>query len=388
MKTSTLARSTEVSSSPPRFGLDEVDLVDVGGEQEERGQRRGRDRIALGQGLRRVADRVEAVRDLARAGLGPAELGDAAGVVRDRAERVHRQDVGGRHEHRHRGDGGSEDAAHVATRLVHDAGLAPEPVADEQGDADGDRGQERGLEADRRAGNDVGGRARPRCLCDLADRPVRTRRVVLGDVDERDARCQADDAGTEEVQPDRQPGRGVAVRLEHHVRHEEQRKHGQDRRDPVAAVEHVHRVLVFLAANEEDRDDRREEAEGSDDEREEDPGRRIGPARGEGDRVNADTEDHRADVLGRGGLEQVGAAAGAVADVVADEVRHHARVPGVVLGDALLDLADEVRTDVGGLRVDPAAELGEEGDERGAEPEADDEERGVVGRLTTAEATE
>ena len=40
-----------------------------------------------------------------------------------------------------------------------------------------------------------------------------------------------------------------------------------------------------------------------------------------------------------------------------------------------LDLADEVRAHVGGLRVDPAAELGEERDERGAEAEADDEER-------------
>ena len=92
-------------------------------------------------------------------------------------------------------------------------------------------------------------------------------------------------------------------------------------------------------------------------------------------RVDADAEDHRADVLGGGRLEQVGATAGAVADVVADEVGDHAGVAGVVLGDALLDLADEVGADVGGLGVDPAAELGEEGDERGPEPEPDDEER-------------
>ena len=114
----------------------------------------------------------------------------------------------------------------------------------------------------------------------------------------------------------------------------------------------------------------------------------VRPARREGDREDADAEDHRADVLGRGGLEQVGAAAGAVADVVADEVRDDARVARVVLGDALLDLADEVRADVGGLRVDPAAELGEQGDERGAEAEADDQERRVVGRLAAAEAAE
>ena len=96
------------------------------------------------------------------------------------------------------------------------------------------------------------------------------------------------------------------------------------------------------AADEEDRDDRRQEAEGADDEREEDPGLRIGPAGGLGDREDPDPEDHRADVLGGGRLEEVRAAAGAVADVVADEVRHDARVPGIVLRDALLDLADEI----------------------------------------------
>ena len=86
-------------------------------------------------------------------------------------------------------------------------------------------------------------------------------------------------------------------------------------------------------------------------------------------------QDHRADVLGGGGLEEVGAAARAVADVVADEVRDDGRVARIVLGDAGLDLADEVRADIGGLGVDAAAELGEEGDEARAEGEADDPER-------------
>ena len=45
-----------------------------------------------------------------------------------------------------------------------------------------------------------------------------------------------------------------------------------------------------------------------------------------------------------------------------------------------LDLADEVGADVGGLGVDPAAELGEQGDEAGAEAEPDDEER-RLGRM-------
>ena len=150
--------------------------------------------------------------------------------------------------------------------------------------------------------------------------------------------------------------------------------HGQQGRDPVAAVEHVHRVLGLLAAHEEDRDDGGEEAEGAHHEREEDPRLGVGPAGSDRDGVDRDAQDHRADVLGSGGLEQVGAAAGAVADVVADEVRDDGRVARVVLGDALLDLAHEVGADVGGLGVDTAAELGEEGHERGAEAEADDQE--------------
>ena len=98
------------------------------------------------------------------------------------------------------------------------------------------------------------------------------------------------------------------------------------------------------------------------------------------DGVDADAQDHRPDVLGGGGLEEVRAAAGAVADVVADEVGDDARVARVVLGDARLDLAHEVGPDVGGLRVDAAAELGEEGHEAGPEAEADDEERRLVDR--------
>ena len=118
----------------------------------------------------------------------------------------------------------------------------------------------------------------------------------------------------------------------------------------------------------------------ADDEREEDPGLGFGQPAATAMRVDADAQDHRADVLGGGGLEEVGATAGAVADVVADEVGDDAGVARVVLGDARLDLADEVRADVRGLGVDAAAELGEEGHERGAEAEADDEER-RLGRI-------
>ena len=60
-----------------------------------------------------------------------------------------------------------------------------------------------------------------------------------------------------------------------------------------------------------------------------------------------DAEQHHGDRGDRVGLEQVGRHAGAVADVVAHVVGDHGRVARVVLGDAGLDLADDVGADVG-----------------------------------------
>ena len=62
-------------------------------------------------------------------------------------------------------------------------------------------------------------------------------------------------------------------------------------------------------------------------------------------------------------LEQIGCHPGAVADVVADVVGDHGRVARVVFRDAGLDLADEVRADIGGLGEDAASETGEYRDE-------------------------
>ena len=83
-------------------------------------------------------------------------------------------------------------------------------------------------------------------------------------------------------------------------------------------------------------------------------------------------EDHGGDEGDGVGLEEVGRHAGAVADVVADVVGDGGGVPRVVLGDAGLDLADEVAADVGALGEDAAAEPGEDRDQRAAEAEGDE----------------
>ena len=81
-------------------------------------------------------------------------------------------------------------------------------------------------------------------------------------------------------------------------------------------------------------------------------------------------EDQRGDQHDRVRLEQVGRHAGAVTDVVADVVGDRRGVARVVLGDALLDLADQVGADVGGLGEDAAADPHEHREQRGAEAEA------------------
>ena len=78
------------------------------------------------------------------------------------------------------------------------------------------------------------------------------------------------------------------------------------------------------------------------------------------------------------GLEEVGGHARAVADVVAHVVGDGRGVAGVVLGDARLDLADQVGADVGRLGEDAAADPHEQGEEGGAEPEADQHRGGGV----------
>ena len=92
----------------------------------------------------------------------------------------------------------------------------------------------------------------------------------------------------------------------------------------------------------------------------------LGPV-GEGGQAEDDGRDQRH----LEGLEQVGGHAGAVADVVADVVGDGGRVAGVVLGDRLLDLADQVGPDVGGLGEDAPADPHEHGQQGGPEAEAE-----------------
>mmetsp|Transcript_5154 Transcript_5154/g.15486 ORF Transcript_5154/g.15486 Transcript_5154/m.15486 type:complete len:710 (+) Transcript_5154:1915-4044(+) len=62
------------------------------------------------------------------------------------------------------------------------------------------------------------------------------------------------------------------------------------------------------------------------------------------------------------GAEEIGSHSSDVTNVVANVVSNDGRVPWVILRDVLLDLSDQVGTDVGGLGVDTSSDSSEEGD--------------------------
>ena len=90
---SLMSKGCKLDGRPPRLSLDLERR-----EQHQRGEHGRADRVALGDGLRRVADRVERIGDVADVLGQLRHLGDAAGVVGDRAERVERDDQAGQRE--------------------------------------------------------------------------------------------------------------------------------------------------------------------------------------------------------------------------------------------------------------------------------------------------
>ncbi len=322
-----------------------VDPVRVGAEENERSERGRADRVALRDGLRRVADRVERIGDRAHLRRQVRHLGDAARVVGDRPVRVERDDQAGHRELRHDGDADAVEARDV--------------IRDQDAGGDDDHRQRCRLHADGEAFDDVRRVAGLRRLRDrLHGIPARAG-VVLGDADEQERDGEPDELGDVQV-PEAEP----AARAETE-RDRDEAERAQDRRDEHAAVERIHHVAAFTHAREHRADDRRENREAADREREE-PEMLAGRCSAAGD-----AEQHHGDRSDRVRLEQVGGHAGAVADVVADVVGDHGRVARVVLRDSRLELADEVGADVGRLREDAAAETREDRDERAAERETE-----------------
>ena len=160
-------------------------------------------------------------------------------------------------------------------------------------------------------------------------------------------------------------GVGQALQLRELRRQLGEREHrdeddGEGRRDEEATVDRGHAAAVTgTRRDREDADHGSKDADRGDDEREDETE--------VAERSLA--EDQRRNQRDGVALEQVGGHAGAVAHVVAHVVGDRGRVARVIFGDALLDLADEVGSDIGGLSKDAATNTHEHRQQGGAESE-------------------
>ena len=226
--------------------------LDERAEQGHGGDDGRADGEALGDGLGRVADGVEADHDpLGLAVELARHLGDAGGVVRHRAEGVLGHDHAGGGEH-----------AHAAQRDQVERELqvaAAQAERDADGESDGDDGVHRRLEARRGAGEHDGGGAGAGRGGDLLDRREVGAGVVLGQAADALGEDQADGDGGEAL-----PAGVLVIVADVDEAHDERADDGEHTGHEEATVDRLEGVgLAFLRLHGEEADDRRDHADGA-----------------------------------------------------------------------------------------------------------------------------
>ena len=339
-------RVVDVEGQRSHLAHELASAVAEGVEQSECRESGRTDGEALADGRSRVADGVKRIRALANFTGKLGHLSEPTGVVSDRTVGVDAQgDAEGR-EHTYCRDGDAVHTGHL--------------VGDEDRHGDEKHRRHHGIHPDSETVDDVGRGAGLGVASDGDDRFPFGTGVVLRHLADEDADDRARRDGDEKL-PSDEPFREGKREAEHRRAGD-----GEDRSDRDATVKRMRDLRLILGAHEERAHDGREDPERSDSERQSDGTRHVLLTR-ERERAEDHGRDDRTDV----GLEQVSAHASYIADVVADVVRDGGRVPWIVFGDARLDLADEVRTDVGGLGEDSTADTREQSDGRSAEAEAE-----------------
>ena len=338
-------------------------LFDIGGQQRK-GRQRGRtDGEALARGGRRVAQRVERIGAFAHFGSQPAHLGIAAGIVGDRAVSVRGEGDAQRREHADRGDADAVKAQRHALRrhdMLHVEADGAK-VGEDNRHADRQDRNSRRDHARPDPGDDDRGRPGLGASGDLLRRLVGVRGVILGGLPD-------DDAG-QESRDDRE--RQSDPVLDSQQIEDAERRAGDQQRTEIDA--HTQRTEQFahrgalLGAHEEDADDRKHDAHGSDQHRRQHGAQLHGHPvrRSEGGGSESRGGEYRAAVA----FVKVGAHAGHVAHVVAHIVGDGRGIARVVFGNSRLDLAHEVGAHVGRLGIDAAADAREERLRRSAHAE-------------------
>ena len=256
-------------------------------------------------------------------------------------------------------------------------GRATEQERTEHGGTNHERRVDSRLETDRKAREDNGRRTGQRGLADVLDRAVLGAGVVAGERQDARGHDDADDnrGGGDQTRVAVRSRDGVGdvaevgeAARQHQVRRDDRRDCAHCSGDVEGSVDRGQAVLTRTRLGDEDTEHGGQGTDRGNDQREDEAVVTEG----------LDAEDQRGDQRDGVRLEEVGGHAGAVTNVVADVVGDRRGVARVVLGDVVLDLADEVSTDVGGLGEDAAADSHEHGEQRSTEAEALEHMRGFV----------
>ena len=331
----------------------------IGDEQRQRGQRRRTDGEALAGGRGGVADGVEVVGDLADFRGLMRHLGDAAGVVRNRARGINRHGHAGGGQHPHRRNG--------------DAVLASGLVGHEDRRDDHQDRHRTAFHPHRQAGDDIGRRPGLGGGDDLGHRLGRG--VVPGRPTDGDAGQVAGDDGGEQR---------PAIAEDHHRQQGQQQEHAGgaefgNRQRPFRPLLSKRGHAVNTHQRGHQADARQRQRQGQQHRAAHAIAEVMSQLSSGGSRRQGDGRHHRSHI----GFVDIRAHASDVADVVAHVVGDDARVARIVFGDAGLDLANQIGADVSGLGEDAAADPGEQRNGRSAHREAPDGGRriGINGEL-------
>ena len=341
----------------------DADLLDVGCQQRQCGQRRGSDGEALARGSGRIAQRVQRIGALAHLGAEAAHFGIAARIVSDRAVGVRGERDAQRREHT---DGGDADAVepqrhvHRSHHILHVEADGAQIGEDNRG-TDRQDGDGRRDHARPDPGDDDRGRPGLGASGDLLRRFIGVRSVIFGSLSDDDTGDEPRDDRARQPEPvldsqqvedtERRAGNQQRTEIDTHAQRAEQLAHRG----------------ALTGSHEEDADDREHDPHGRDQHRRQHglELHRHAVGRGERRRAQRRRGEHRTAIA----LIEVGAHAGHVAHVVAHVVGDGRGVARVVLRNPRLDLTHQVGTHVGRLGIDTAADACEERLRRGAHAE-------------------
>ena len=153
------------------------------------------------------------------------------GVIRNRTEGVHREDIGRRSEHSHRRDGGAKK-----TRMGHPAQIT-QVIGSKDGNGDHTDGNRRALQSYSHTGNDIGRRPGLGGFHDRLNRTVFVFCIILRDIDKCLRHSDTDDAAKEKIKPRRACFRMLrGIDGKHPPGGKEEPDNGQSTSDVITAI--------------------------------------------------------------------------------------------------------------------------------------------------------